>query len=291
MGPFEYFEPSTIEEAVLLLNKYGNEAKVLAGGTALVNMMKKGVIKPGYIVNIGCIPDLDYIRIDGDKDAIIKALTTIRRIEQSQQLQPKYGMICEAAGQLASVSVRNVATIGGGLCNAAPGQVIAPTLIALSAKVKLVSVAGERIVRLENFFIGSGATVLKTSELLIDIQIPTPPAHSGGAYVKYSRGGEDYPIVGVAALITLDSGNKACTGAKVVLDAVAPTPMIAHKSEEILEGEELDDKLIEKAAQVASDESSPIDDVRCSAEYKRKMVRVIARDAIKRAAERAKSAV
>jgi len=291
MGPFEYLESQTTQEALSLLSKYGNKAKVLAGGTDLVPLLKEKTIKPEYVISLGRIAGLDYIRFDGEKGLRIGALTTIRSIEQSSQLPPKHGLICQAASQTASMAVRNVATVGGNLCNASPSADIATALLTLSATTKLVSPAGERMVALEDFFVGPGATVLKTDELLVEVQIPSPPAHTAGVYIKYTtRGGEELALVGVAALLTLSAGDGICTDAKVALGAVAPTPIRARRTEGVLKGKKIDSGLIEKAAQTASDESSPIDDIRGSAEYRREMIKVVARDAIREAAELAKSA-
>ena len=291
MGPFEYFEPLSIEETVSLLKKYGDKAKVLAGGTDLVPQMKEKTIRPEFVISIGRIANLDYIRLDREKGLKIGALTTIRSIEQSPQLQPKYGLICQSASQMASIAVRNVATVGGNLCNASPSADIATALMALSAKTKLVSTAGERIVPLEDFILGPGATALKTDELLTEIQIPSPPAHTAGVYIKYTtRGGEELALIGVAALLTLSAGDGTCTEAKVALGAVAPTPIRARRAEGVLKGKKIDQELIEKAALTASNESSPIDDIRGSAEYRREMLKVFTRDAIRQAAELAKSA-
>lgn len=291
MGPFEYLEPLSIEEAVSLLKKYGNKARVLAGGTDLVPLMKEKTVRPECVISIGRIAGLDYIRFDGEKGLRIGALTTLRSIEQSPQLQPKYGLICQAASQMASIAVRNVATVGGNLCNASPSADIAPSLLTLSATTKLVSTAGERIVPLEDFFIGPGATALKTDELLTEVQIPSPPAHTAGVYIKYTtRGGEELALIGVAVLLTLGGGDGICTDAKVALGAVAPTPIRARGAEGVLKGKKIEQGLIEKAAQTASDESSPIDDIRGSAEYRREMIKIFARDAIRQAAELAKSA-
>jgi len=291
MGPFEYFEPLSIEETVSLLKKYGDKAKVLAGGTDLVPQMKEKTTRPEFVISIGRIANLDYIRLDGEKGLKIGALTTIRSIEQSPQLQPKYGLICQSASQTASIAVRNVATVGGNLCNASPSADIATALMALSAKTKLVSPAGERIVPLEDFILGPGATALKTDELLTEIQIPSPPAHTAGVYIKYTtRGGEELALIGVAALLTLSAGDGTCTEAKLALGAVAPTPIRARRAEGVLKGKKIDQELIEKAALTASDESSPIDDIRGSAEYRREMLKVFTRDAIRQAAELAKSA-
>lgn len=292
MGPFEYLEPLTIEEAVALLGKYGNKAKVLAGGTDLVPLMKEKSLRPECVISIWRIDDLDYIRFDRDNGLSIGTLTTIRTIEQSQQLLQRYGIIRQAASQMASMSVRNVATIGGNICNAVPSADMLPALIASSATTKLVSNNGERTVSLEDFFTGPGGTVLKTGELLTEIRVPHPLSHTAGVYIKYStRGGEDLALVGVAATLTLDPGNETCTEAKVVLGAVAPTPMRARRAEEMLRGEKIGKELAEKAARTASDESSPIDDIRGSAEYRREMIEIVARDAIIRAAESAKSTI
>ncbi len=286
MGPFEYLEPLTIQEAVSLLSKYGNKAKVLAGGTDLVPLMKKITLRPKCVISLGKIADLDYIRVDGNKGISIGALTTIRDIEQSSELRANHGLICQAASQMASTSVRNVATIGGNICSASPSANMAPALIALSAVVKLASTAGRRTASIEDFFIGPGSTLLKADELLTEIQVPSPPAHSAGVYIKYTITSEEEPaLVGATVLLTLDRDSRACTEVRVVLSAAAPTPMRAYKAEAILRREKIDKELAQKAAQTASDESSPIDDIRGSAEYRREMVKVVARDAIMQAAE------
>ncbi len=292
MGPFEYLEPLTIEEAVALLGKYGGKAKVLAGGTDLVPLMKEKRLRPECVVSIRRIAALDYIRVNRDNGLCMGAVTTIRSIEQSQQLLPRYGLICQAAKQLGSISVRNVATIGGNICNAVPSADMLPALIALSTATKLIGSTGERTVPLEDFFIGPGDTVLNTDELLAEIRVPPPPAHTAGVYIKYStRGGEDLALVGVAVLLTLDPRNETCSEARVVLGAVAPIPIRARRTEEMLKGEKIGEGLAEKVAQTASEESSPINDIRGSVEYRREMIKIVARDAIIRAAELAKSAI
>ena len=292
MGPFEYLEPKTVKEAVSLLSKYGDKAKVLAGGTDLVPLMKDKTIRPEFVINIGNIADLDYICHEDDYSIKIGALTTIRSIEKAAELLPKHGIIHQAACQLGSIAVRNVATVGGNLCNASPSAEMVPALLVMSTTVRLVGTAGERTVPLEEFFTGPGSTLLKTDELLTEIQVPAPPAHTTGTYIKYSsRGGEDLALVGIAVLITTNPSDGTCTEAKVVLGAVAPTPMRIHSAEEFLKGKRIDKELAVKAALIAAEESSPIDDVRCTADYRLEMIKVIGRDAIIQAAESAKSAV
>jgi carbon-monoxide dehydrogenase medium subunit len=290
MGPFEYFEPQNIEEVLSLLIEYGDRAKVIAGGTDLVPMMKQRTVKPEYIISLG-LAGLNYVDIGSETGLRIGALTTIRSLEQSRQLQSTYTVISQAASQLGSIAIRNVATVGGNLCNASPSAEMAPPLMALSATIRLVSLVGERIVPLDEFFTGPGTTVLKPDELMTEIQVPAPLPNTAGVYLKHSqRGGEDLAVVGVAAVLTMDSENDVCTIARLILGAVAPTPMRAYNAEAVLKGKQINDKLIKEAAQIASDESRPIDDIRSSAEYRKEMIKVFARDAIRQAAELAKAA-
>ncbi len=291
MGPFEYFEPLSIKEAVSLLNKYGNKAKVLAGGTDLVPLLKDKTLSPEYVISVGKLADLDYIKSDGKKGLRIGALTTIRSIETSKHLKPiNCAILCQAASQMASMSIRNVGTLAGNLCNASPSADMAPALLALGATVKLVSASGERTLSLDDFFVGPGSTAIKPNELLTEIQIPVPSPHTGGSYIKYvTRGGEELALIGVAALLTIGADG-ICSAARIALGAVAPTPVRATQTEKLLTGKKIDDNLVKKAAQTASDEARPIDDIRGSAEYRREMLKVFTRDAIKQAAEMAKSA-
>jgi len=280
---FEYLEPATIEEAVSLLTKYNGRAKVIAGGTDLLVPMRQKVIRPDYVVDIINIPGLDYINYDDEKGLRIGALTTIRSLEKSAELNQRYPVISQAASQLGSVAIRNMGTLGGNLCNAAPSAETAPALIGLSAEARIVGPDGERVVPLEDFFTGPGTTVLKTAELLVEIQVPVLPPRTKGVYLKHAiRGSIDLAIVGVAAVVTLERSN-VCKDIKLVLGAVAPTPMRARQAEEIIKGKKIDDALIDKCAQVASDESRPITDVRASYWYRKEIVKVFTRQAIKEA--------
>jgi len=277
---FDYLEPQTIQEAVSLLTKYDGKAKVIAGGTDLMNLIRTKMIRAEYVVDIEHVPGLDYVRYD-DKGALtIGALTTIRALELSAELKEHHPVISQAAGQLGSMAIRNMGTIGGNLCHASPAADTAPSLIGLGATVKIVGPAGKRIVALEDFFTGPGQTVLQRGEMAVEIQVPSMPRHTQGVYLKHSiRGTADLAIVGVAVIATLDG--ERCQNVKIVLGAVAPTPMRARNAEEVLEGKEIDDALIENAAQAAADESRPITDVRASADYRKEMVKVFTRWAIK----------
>jgi len=262
-----------------LLSKYDGKARAIAGGTDLLVQIRGKTIKPEYVVDIGYIPGLDYINYDEKQGLSIGALATIRAIEKSDKLCRIYPVISQAAGLLGSVAIRNVATIGGNLCNAAPSADTAPPLIGLSARARIIGPGGERLVSLEDFFTGPGETVLKAGELLLEIQVPVPPPGTKGVYLKHGRSAVDLATVGVAVVMALESGG-VCRDVKIVLGAVAPTPMRAKKAEEILRGKKVEPALIEEAAQVASGEAQPITDVRASAEYRKEMVKVFTRRAI-----------
>ena len=276
---FNYLEPATVEEAVSLLSKYNGKAKVIAGGTDILVQIRNKTIAPEYVIDIGYISGLNYINYEAKQGLRIGALTTIRALEQSDELQQRYPVISQAAGKLGSAAIRNVATIGGNLCNAAPSADTAPPLIGLSAKARITGPDGERVVPLEDFFTGPGFTVLRTGELLVEIQVPVLPPETKGVYLKHSRSPIDLAVVGVAVIMTLDAG-EVCRDIKIVLGAVAPTPMRARKAEEILRGKKVEPALTEKVAQTTSEEAQPITDVRASAAYREEMVKVFTRRAI-----------
>jgi aerobic carbon-monoxide dehydrogenase medium subunit len=278
---FNYLEPRTMKEAVSLLAQYQGMSKVIAGGTDLINQIRLKIIKPEYIVDLSYIPGLDYIEYDAEGWLSVGALSTIRSLEMSAEIRAHHPVISQAAGLMGSMAIRNVGTIGGNLSHASPSAETAPSLIGLGASVKLVGPDGERTVALENFFTGPGQTILQTGELMLGIRVPPMPSHTKGIYLKHTTRGTANPaIVGVAAIVAMDG--KRCMEIKLVLGAVAPTPIRVKKAEEILRGEEMKDALIEKAARAASDESSPISDVRASADYRKDMVQVFTRYALRR---------
>ncbi len=279
---FEYIEPTTIQEAISSLVKYDNKAKVIAGGTDLLVQMRQKTIRPEYVVDITNIPGLDYINYDEKRGLRIGALTTIRSLEKSAELRMQYPVISLAASKLGSVAIRNLGTLGGNLCNAAPSAEMAPALIGLSANAKIAGPSGERIVPLENFFTGPGTTLLKEGEILVEIQVPIPAPNTKSIYLKHAiRGSIDLAIAGVAVLATFEPQNRVCEDIRIVLGAVAPTPMRARNTEEVIKGKRMDENLIEKSAEVASSEAKPITDVRASAWYRTEMVKVLTRQAVR----------
>jgi carbon-monoxide dehydrogenase medium subunit len=278
---FEYLEAKTVKEACSLLSQYKDKARLIAGGTDLLVAARRRKITPLYVINIKTIPNLDYITADG-KGLQIGALATLSDIESSPLIRDGFPIIADSAHQVGTPQIRNVGTIGGNLCNAAPSADMAPALIGLGAKAKLKGVKGERTVALEDFFTGPGETVLKTGEMLIEIQVPNPPPHTGGIYLKLpARTAIDLAVVGVAVVVKLDAKGANIVDAKIVLGAVAPTPIRARKAEDIIKGKAVNEELIEKAAQVAAEEAKPISDVRGSAGYRKEMVRVLTNRAIR----------
>lgn len=278
---FDYLEAKTVEEACSLLSQYKGKARLIAGGTDLLVAMRRGKITPLYVINVKTIPNLDYVSYDGD-GLRIGALATLSEIESSPLIRDRFPIIADSAHQIGTQQVRNVGTIGGNLGNAAPSADMAPSLIGLGAKAKLKGPKGERVVALEEFFTGPGETTLQAGEMLIEIQVPNPPPHTRGVYLKLpARTAIDLAAVGVAAVVTLDSKGANIVDAKIVLGAVAPIPMRARQAEDIIKGKAINNELIEKAAQVAAEEAKPISDVRGSAGYRKEIVRVLTNRAIR----------
>ncbi len=283
----EYFTPKTIEEARSLVLKYKGEAKIIAGGTDLIVQMKHKEVLPRHIINIRGISGQDYIVHDEKEGLRIGAMATIRSIEVSSVVREKFNILAQAASELGSAQVRNRATIAGNLCNAAPSAETAPPLIVLGAKAKILGADGERTVPIENFFTGPGQTVLRPDEILVEIQVPNLLPRSSGVYIKHTiRKALDLAIVGVAVIVTLDGDT--LSDVKIALGAVAPTPVRATRAEDVLRGNQIDDDLLQKAAQTAFNQCSPIDDIRSSAEYRCKMIKVLVPRAIKQAAAQVK---
>jgi len=279
---FKYLTPATLDEALSLLSRYKGRAKVIAGGTDIIPKLKRREIgAPDYVIDLKAIPGLDNIKYDVS-GLSIGALATIGAVEASAIIREKFGILARAAQSMASPQVRNRGTIAGNICNAVPSADSAPPLLTLGTKLKLVSQKGERTVSIGDFFTAPNQTVISDEEILREIQIPHPPPNSKGIYLKLTpRRAMDLAIVGVAVVVTAQDG--VCQDIRIALGAVAPTPIRAKKAEAILRNQKFDDELIEKAARTAAGQSKPIDDHRASAEYRRDMVEVLVKRAIKQA--------
>jgi len=272
---FEYAEPTSLKEAFSILGR--NEgARILAGGTDLILGMRERKFEPRIVVNIKKIPDLNRIQIDEHGGLRIGALVTINTVDSSEVVRTAFPMLADAAHNLGSYQIRNRATVGGNLCNASPAADTAPPLIALGAVVKIAGPREERMVKLEDIFIGPGKTALSKDEILVEVDVPSPPRGSYGAYLKHGpRNAMDIATVNAALMFTLSE--QKCVDARIVLGSVAPIPMRARKAETEIRGKPIDDNTARKAAELASEECSPISDVRASAEYRKAMAKVVVR--------------
>ncbi len=272
----DYFEPKTISEALTLLEKFGDKAKVIAGGTDIMVDMKYRD-EPGCLVNIKRIPDLADIQENG-AGLSIGPLVTIREIEMNSIVRERLPLLWEAAHQFASLQIRNTATIGGNICRASPsGETLAPLLV-LEAKAKLAFSEGEKTEGFNAFFQGPGKSSLGSTGLLAGIEVPYPAQGSRSAYLKHAvRGPMDIAMVGVAVLVTPDATNSQLQDARIGLGAVAPTPIRATRTEALLRGKPMNAGLVKEAAQMAASESSPISDQRSSAEYRSWIVEALTR--------------
>jgi carbon-monoxide dehydrogenase medium subunit len=282
---FEYFQPKTISEAIALLQQHADEAKILTGGQSLIPMMKLRLARPGYLIDINRLSGLSHIKEEGGY-LKIGGLTREAELEASPVVRSKYPIILDTAHVIADPQVRNLATVGGNLAHGDPANDHPATMLALGAQVVATGPKGDRIIPIENFFLSLFSTALKQDEILTEIRIPIPPPRSGGAYFKLERKVGDFATAAVAAQVTLDDQG-VCQKAGIGLTNVGPTPVKARKAEDFLRGKKLDAANIAQAAQLASDESAPSADLRGPVEYKKGMIKELAKRALSRVRERA----
>ncbi|MBI2184471.1 MAG: xanthine dehydrogenase family protein subunit M [Thaumarchaeota archaeon] len=281
---FEYYAPASVSEALSLLQKYGDESKVLAGGQSLVPLMKLRLVSPAHIIDIGRIPGLSYIK-EEDNKIRIGALTTHHEVETSPVVKSKCMVLSEAESHVGDQQVRNRGTIGGSACHADPAADVPSVLVALDAEFKMTGSSGDRVVDARNFFQDIFTTDLRQNEILAEITVPALPPRSGSTYLKFERGAGDFAIVAVAAAVTLDQAG-VCQDVRLGLAGVESIPLRALKAEEALKGKKPDDNAILEAAARASEQSKPSSDIRGSAEYKKEMVKVFVKRALKTALSR-----
>ena len=288
MRSFDYIRPATIEEATQALGDAPDDALLLAGGTAAVVLMNLGLLRPERVVDIGGVDGLRALS-DTDAGLHIGALTTLRALETGGILGARYPLLAEAAGQVGSVRVRNAATVGGSVAYAEPQSDTPVALMALGAAVEVVGQMGRRVVPLESFYRGPYETGLDRDdgEVVAGIDVPAPRERTGGCHMKFTVGpSENKPVANVSVLLELDATG-LCADARVVLGAVGPVPLVAERAGALLRGETLDDARVAEAARVASEEADPIEDLRGSEWYKRRIVKVLAERGIRCALQRA----
>ena len=281
---FDYSAPETLDEAISLLGEHGPDSVVLAGGQSLIPLMKLQLAVPEHVVDINGIPGLSGISEDNGY-LRIGSLTRENALERSEIIQSRYPILYDTAVVIADPLVRNMATVGGNLAHGDPANDHPATMLALGAQVAAVGSSGERVIPVADLFEGPLTTSLAHGEILTEIRIPTPPAGSGGAYLKLERKVGDYAIAGVAAMVTIADG--VCQQAGIGLTNAGSTPVQAGTAESFLVGKALEDETIREAAQLAAQEADPEADLRGSVEYKRDMVRVLAGRTLRLALERA----
>lgn len=276
MREFRYLEPRTVPEACRMLAEHAGRAKLLAGGTDLVIQMHTGRHQPEAIIYVGRIPELHGIRFDERTGLVVGPLTTMRELELHPVVRERYPTLARGAAEVGSVQIRNLATLGGNLCNASPSADTSPSLLSLDARVQITGTSGERTVPVGRFWTGPGQTDLGPDEMVTGILLPTPLPGTRAFYYKLAvRKAMDLAIVGMA--VSLVRQNGGCRDVRIALGAVAPTVIRATEAEQLIAAEP---RRIDEAAQLAMEATRPISDQRASAEYRREMARVLTRRAL-----------
>ncbi|MCL7388745.1 MAG: xanthine dehydrogenase family protein subunit M [Thaumarchaeota archaeon] len=282
---FEYYSPTSLSEALDLLEKYGEDAKIIAGGTDLLVSMRDRILKPKCLIDIKKIPELRRIEYKEGVGLTIGAAVTFKDILEYPNLEKKYRVLWEAIKTIGDMILRNRATLVGNICNASPAADSAPALLILDARARIINKNdGVREVPLERFFIGVKKTILKPTEIVKEVFVPEPPANCYGKYVKVMRvQSEDLAVVGVAGLAYRDRGDLII---RLAYSSVAPTPIRVKEVEEVFKKKNMSlDEKIEEAVKISSEKVSPISDVRGSAEYRLNLVKVATRRLIKELVE------
>jgi carbon-monoxide dehydrogenase medium subunit len=283
---FDYHAPTNVQDALGLLGRYKDDAKLLAGGHSLVPMMKLRLAQPKHLIDLRKVPGLAGVKEQGGA-IVIGALTTHWQMESSTLLKSKCPVLAETASVIGDPAVRNLGTVGGSLAHADPAADQPATVIALGAEIVCEGARGRRTVKVDDWFQGLMATALKEDELLVEIRVPAWPAGSGGAYMKFPHPASRFAVVGVAAMVTLDQEGK-CTKAGVGVTGAGTKAVRAKGVEAGLLGKKLDAATIEAAAQKAADGVDVQADLQGSVEYKAHLCRVFAKRAITEAAKRAR---
>ncbi len=284
---FEFHSPRSLPETFALLSRYGDLARVLAGGTDLVPKLLKGSLRVEAVVSLRHVEELRGLAFDPERGLSIGAAVRHAEVMEHTAVRALYPALAHALSQLATVQVRNMGTIAGNLCNASPCADSAPILLARDARLEIEGPAGKRSLPLSEFFLGPGRTALSSGELLTSIRVPPPAAGTAFAFRSISgRSKVDMSAASVGAMVRLVDGR--IDGARIFLGAVGPAPLRAARAEEILAGQVPGDAVFARAGEAAAAESKPITDVRASSAWRRRMVSVLARRALAEAVERAK---
>jgi aerobic carbon-monoxide dehydrogenase medium subunit len=274
VNSFDYHAPTSLAETFDLLAQYGEDAHLMAGGTALVLLLQQGLVQPGHVIGLKQVAELNGIRRRDDGGLEIRALSTHRQAETSADVKAYCPALASNFSRVATIRIRNQGTVGGNLAHADPAQDPPPMLIALGGDAVVAGKGGQRRMPLDEFFVDYFETALKPGEVLLSVDLPPLPAGTRVTYKKFlPRTQDDYATVSVAAALRVGPDNR-CEDVRVALGAAATTPVHARNVEAALRGERLDDQKITEAAALVRDEVDPLDDLRGSAGYKREMARV-----------------
>ncbi len=285
MVKFDYMEPKSLEEACTLLERHGDEARLIAGGTALIIWMRMRLLSPRIVISLEKITDFDRVLFD-EKDGLrIGAGARHRDIEMAPVVREHYPLLHETFSKVAQPRIRNMGTIGGNLCQGDPLTDPGASLMALDAEITLTSSKGKRNLSLEKFFVDYYQTDLRPGEILTEIHVPPPVNRLGWSHIKFTpRSLEDFATVGVA--LTFRGEGSLCRDIRLALNSVAPTILRAKKAEAVLRGQRVTDALVREMAEAAAAEVDPIDDARGSSDYKRELVKVLVRRATEEALQK-----
>ena len=285
-APFEYHAPASLEEALFILHNSGGEAKILAGGQSLVPAMNFRVVQPSVLIDLNRVPELGYVHEDGEC-LRIGAMTRERQLEFDESIVKRTPLLHEAAPHIAHPQIRNRGTIGGSIVNADPAAELPVLMLASQARLKARSASAERWIEAKEFFVGMFTTALEPDEILVEIELPFMPPRTGWSFLEVAPRAGDYAMMGVAALVTLDDAGK-CKEAKLVYLNAGDGPVDAREAAQLLQGQSLNEELIESAAQTASgQEINPFGNIHASVEYQRHLANVLTRKALKLAIQRA----
>ncbi|PZC45879.1 MAG: carbon-monoxide dehydrogenase medium subunit [Chloroflexi bacterium] len=282
---FDYHAPAIVQEAVELLQRYGEDATVLAGGQSLVPLMNLRLSRPGHVVDLNGVPELDYLTVDGE-GIVVGATTRQRTLERSDTVRDLCPLLWRAMPLVGHFQVRNRGTVGGSLAHADPASELPAVALVLQAEVGVVGPTGRRDVKAEDFFIDAYTTALDSAEIVEHVRFPSLPGGTGTAILEVARREGDFAMAGVAASLTLDPEG-LCSSARLALFGVGPTPVRVIKAERILEGRAITEELVGEAAAMAVQDLDPSSDVHASAAYRKRVAGVLVRRAIAEALARA----
>jgi len=288
-APFKYFAPSTIDEALSLLAEYGYDAKILAGGQSLIPSMNFRMAQPTVLIDLNNVSELFYVKNESD-GLRIGAMTRQREMERNTLVSQIAPLIQETMPFIAHLQIRNRGTVGGSIAHADPAAELPAVMMALNARFQLRNKNGQRWVEANEFFQGMFATALAPEEILTEISLPVLPKNCGWAFREVARRRGDFALVGAAAVVVLDN-NKICQKARLVFLSVGDGPVEAHQAEQILIGQNGNDELVDEAAETAATQDiDPPGDIHASPEYRRHLAKVLTKQVLSQAFERAQKA-